>query len=82
MANTNPTALEQFKRRVKTLCNETKRGQTVFDLSFLSRVVYEIEQIENPKCGYREQLLYDLAYTQWSVEEIRQGKPWQHLISK
>ena len=34
MANTNPTALEQFKQRVKTLCNETKRGQTVFDLSF------------------------------------------------
>ena len=43
---------------------------------------HSLEQIENPKCGYREQLLYDLAYTQWSVEEIRQGKPWQHLILK
>ena len=40
---------------------------------------HSLEQIENPKCNSREQLLYDLAYTQWSVEEIRQGKPWQHL---
>ena len=41
---------------------------------------HSLEQIENPKCNSREQLLYDLAYTQWSVEEIRQGKPWKHLI--
>ena len=34
--NTNPTALEQFKQRVKTLINESNRGQTVFDLQFLS----------------------------------------------
>ena len=57
MANTDPTALEQFKQRVKTLCNETKRGQTVFDLSFLSRVVYEIEQIENPSNETEEQIV-------------------------
>ena len=43
---------------------------------------HSLEDVENPKCGKREQLLYDLAYAQWSVEEIRQGKPWQHLISK
>ena len=43
---------------------------------------HSLEDIENPKLGEREQLLYDLAYAQWSVEEIRQGKPWQHLISK
>ena len=40
---TDPTALEQFKQRVKTLINESNRNQTVFDLQFLSRVVYEIE---------------------------------------
>lgn len=57
MDNTNPTSLEQFKERVKTLCNETKRGQTVFDLSFLSRVVYEIEQIENPSNEPEEQIV-------------------------
>ena len=43
---------------------------------------HSLEDVENPKCGEREQLLYDLAYAQWSVDEIRQGKPWQHLISK
>jgi hypothetical protein len=43
---------------------------------------HSLSDIENPKCGEREQLLYDLAYAQWSVEEIRQGKPWHHLISK
>ena len=57
MDNTNPTSLEQFKERVKTLCNETKRGQTVFDLSFLSRVVYEIEQLENPTNEPTEQII-------------------------
>ena len=29
--------------------------------------------------GEREQLLYNLAYAQWSVQEIQQGKPWEHL---
>ena len=43
---------------------------------------HSLEDVENPKCNKREQLLYDLAYAQWSVEEIRQGKPWHHLISK
>ena len=43
---------------------------------------HSLEDVENPKCGEREQLLYDLAYTQWTVDEIKQGKPWQHLISK
>ena len=57
MDNTNPTSLEQFKERVKKLCNETKRGQTGFDLSFLSRVVYEIEQIENPSNEPEEQIV-------------------------
>ena len=28
----------------------------------------------------RKQLLYDLAWTQWSVNEIKEGKPWEHLI--
>ena len=57
MDNTNPTALEQFKQRVKSLCEETNRGQTVFDLHFLSRVVYEIEQIENPTNEPAEQIV-------------------------
>ena len=43
---------------------------------------HQLSDIENPKLGERTQLFYDLAYAQWSVEEIRQGKPWHHLISK
>ena len=62
MSNTNPTALEQFKQRVKTLCTETKRGQTVFDLSFLSRVVYEIEQLEDPTNEPTEQIVSGGAF--------------------
>ena len=27
----------------------------------------------------REQLLYNLAYAQWSVKEIKEGKAWDHL---
>ena len=40
---------------------------------------HSINDIENPKLGEREQLLYNLAYAQWSVQEIQQGKPWNHL---
>ena len=60
--NTNPTALEQFKQRVKTLINESNRGQTVFDLQFLSRVVYEIELIESGTVKPTEQIIC-LLYT-------------------
>jgi hypothetical protein len=55
--NTNPTALEQFKQRVRTLCNESMQGQTVFDLHFLSRVVKEIELIEDPNNDIQEQIV-------------------------
>jgi len=55
--NTNPTALEQFKQRVKTLVDESNRNQTVFDLQFLSRVVYEIELLENPTNEPTEQIV-------------------------
>ena len=40
---------------------------------------HSLNDIENPKMGEREQLLYNLAYAQWSVQEIQQGKPWEHL---
>ena len=41
---------------------------------------HTIEDVENPRKGEREQLLYNLAYAQWSVQEIKEGKPWKHLI--
>lgn len=43
---------------------------------------HSLDDIENPKLGNREQLLYDLAYSQWSVEEIENGTAWNHLISQ
>jgi hypothetical protein len=55
--NTNPTALEQFKQRVRTLCNESKHGETVFDLQFLSRVIKDIEIIEGPNNNIEEQIV-------------------------
>ena len=46
--------------------------------------VYEIssnklEEVETPKLGDRQSLLNKLAYTQWSVEDIIDGKPFKHL---
>jgi len=41
---------------------------------------HSLEDVETPKLGKRLQTFYDLAWTQWSVNEIQQGKPWEHLI--
>ena len=41
---------------------------------------HSLEDVENPKLGERDQLFYDLAWTQWSTDDIRNGKPWQHLM--
>ena len=40
---------------------------------------HDIEEVENPRLGDRQNLLNKLAYTQWSVEEIIKGKPLEHL---
>ena len=36
---------------------------------------HDLENVENPILGDRLSLLYKLSYTQWSVEEIIEGKP-------
>ena len=41
---------------------------------------HTLENVENPRTADREQLLYNLGYAQWSVQEIKDGKPWGHLI--
>lgn len=41
---------------------------------------HDIEQIENPSMPDRQQWAHDLAYGQWSVNELRAGLPWIHLI--
>ena len=40
---------------------------------------HDIANIENPKTCDRTQWAYDLAYAQWTVEEMRLGMPWRHL---
>ena len=39
-----------------------------------------LEEVETPKLGDRQSLLYKLSYTQWSVEDIIDGKPFKHLL--
>tara|TARA_B000000609_G_C24163710_1_gene345446 strand:+ start:60 stop:980 length:921 start_codon:yes stop_codon:yes gene_type:complete len=46
----------------------------VYDISS-----HDLEQVETPKLGDRQELLNKLAYTQWSVEDIIEGKPLKHL---
>lgn len=38
-----------------------------------------IKNLENPEYFDREQWLYNLAYCQWTEEEIAKGEPWFHL---
>ena len=52
----------------------TSQYNFVWDISS-----HSLNEIENPKMGEREQLLYNLAYAQWSVKEIKEGKAWDHL---
>jgi len=40
-----------------------------------------IEEIEDPKLGNRIDWLSNVAYCEWSVEEIKQGKCRDHLLS-
>ena len=40
---------------------------------------HEILQIDRPLTPDRTQWAANLAYAQWSIEEMRQGLPWKHL---
>lgn len=41
---------------------------------------FDIERINDPLKPDRQQWAHDLAYCQWSVNELRAGFPWRHLI--
>lgn len=44
---------------------------------------HELEQIEDPPMpDGREQFAYDLAWTQWSVEEMQNGLCYQYLVAE
>ena len=36
--------------------------------------------LENPGKYSRKQWAYDLAYSQWTVDEMRQGLPWERIL--
>jgi len=38
-----------------------------------------VEQIDDPRTPERQQWLNDLAYTQWTQDEMKQGLAWKHL---
>lgn len=39
----------------------------------------DLGDLEEPKCHQRQQWLRDLAYKQWTMEEMKQGLAWRHL---
>jgi hypothetical protein len=42
---------------------------------------FDLANIEKPLRPERQQWLNDLAYTEWTVEEIKQGIPLGRLLS-
>lgn len=41
---------------------------------------HSLKDIEKPTMKDRQQLLQDLAFTQWTVTEMAHGLPWKHLM--
>jgi len=42
---------------------------------------HDLSKLENPDLSFnRERWAYDLAYSQWSLEEMKEGKAWEHLL--
>ena len=39
----------------------------------------DLRDIDEPKCHPRNQWLYELAYSQWTLPEMAEGKTWAHL---
>jgi len=40
---------------------------------------HELSNIEDPILANRKQFFYDLAYAQWTIEEMREGLAWNHI---
>ena len=39
----------------------------------------DLAEIESPKTPGRDQWIYNLCYSQWNSQEIKEGTLWQHL---
>lgn len=70
--NSNP-GVEATIRGVPAFVGPTSLASPVANLDLAS--------IENPRLTDRQQWLNDLAYTEWTVDEIAQGLPLDRLIS-
>ena len=44
--------------------------------------IKNIDNIKYPETKKLMQWLYDLSYSEWSLEEMRKGLPWQHFREK
>jgi len=40
---------------------------------------HSLSQVNDPPKPSRQQWCYDMAYTQWTMEEIESGETWEHL---
>lgn len=43
---------------------------------------HDLAEIETPRLLPREQWAHDLAYCQWTNDEIEEGMPWRHLFTE
>lgn len=50
------------------------KGSMVYDITS-----HDLKDVVNPPMKTRTQWANDIAYTQWTIEEMEQGLPWQHL---
>jgi len=44
--------------------------------------IASIEDPYYPEDRERQQLINDIAYCQWNIQEMHVGKPWQHMINE
>jgi len=53
-----------------------------FDAGSMAKEVSSqwLQEIERPHMPDRHQWLNDLAYTQWTLNEMREGQAWKHLM--
>jgi hypothetical protein len=49
------------------------------DGSMALEISEDFVDLDNPKLYNREQWAYNIAYSQWTLDEMRSGRTWEHL---
>jgi len=52
-------------------------GSMVWDIC--TKDLEHIDDVQPPPIEFRQQWVYNLAYTQWNLEELKSGETWDHL---